>query len=280
MVLLAAVMHALWNFVVKTIPGGLSFVWLGALVVSAWMLPVLAVWLYVFPVVWTWQLIGCLIISSLLHMVYFAVLQRGYQVADLSVVYPVARGSAPVLSSLAAILFFAERPSLVAYAGLACIALGILLIAKPKSSPTDPTKLQLGLWYGFSTGVLIALYTIWDRYLVHTLLIAPLLIEAVSHPLRVLWLWPHARKHGPEIRTIWREHTRKVVFFAIVSPIAFIMILYALKTAPVHFVAPVREISIVLGVILAGKLLAEEHWVERLLGAILMVIGAVCLGCG
>lgn len=279
-VLIAAVMHALWNFVVKTIPGGTSFVWLGAAAVTAWMLPVLLVWLHYNPVVWTWTLAGQLLVSSVLHLVYFSFLQRGYQVSDLSVVYPLARGSAPVFSTLAAIAFLAERPSVLGYVGLGLIALGIVLIARPRGVVTDPAKLRTGLFYGIGTGVLIACYTIWDGWLVRTLLISPLLIEVVSHPLRMLFLAPHAVRNWLEIKEIWQKYTWRVVFFALVSPVAFLIVLYAMRVAPVHFVAPVRELSIVIGVLLAGKLLAEENMHERLFGASLMVCGAMCLALG
>jgi drug/metabolite transporter (DMT)-like permease len=279
-VLLAAVIHAYWNYIVKTIPGGASFVWIGALAVSAWMLPAVAIWLYFFPVVWTSTLILCLFVSGLLHMVYFLVLQQGYQKADLSVVYPLARGSGPIFSSLAAIALLGETMTSLAFCGLCLVAVGIILIARPRGQVLDKSRLQLGIGYGLLTGFLIAGYTIWDGYLVREMLVAPLVLEAFSHPLRVLILMPYALRHKTEISDIWQNYRTKLFLFAVLSPIAFLMILYALKHAPVHFVAPTRELSIVIGVVLAGKLLAEEDNHMRVFGSVFMVIGVVLLATG
>jgi drug/metabolite transporter (DMT)-like permease len=276
-VILAAVMHATWNYMVKTIPGGVQFVWLGALACTIWMVPLMFVWLYFEPMVWTWPIVLGLLFSSVIHLVYFLILQDGYQKADLSVVYPLARGSAPLFASAAAILFLGESPHFWAYIGLLLVATGIVLIARTSNNTTDRTRLHIGLKYGIGIGLMIALYTIFDRYLVREMLIAPFVLEAVSHPLRVAVLYPKVRNKMPEIRAIWRDYTAKVVIFALLSPTAFIMILYALKTAPVHFVAPARELSIVLGVMLGGKLLAEDDMRQRLIGALVMLLGVVLL---
>jgi drug/metabolite transporter (DMT)-like permease len=198
-------------------------------------------------------------------------------VADLSVVYPIARGSAPVVSSLAAMLLLNEAPTHLGLAGLFVVSMGIILIAWPKASSGNIGKVKLGVCFGLATGLLISAYTLYDTWLIRELALAPLVIEAVSHPFRVALLWPHAHKNKAEIWKIWREHTAKVLYFAILSPIAFLMILYALKTAPVHFVAPTRELSIVVGVLLAGKLLDEQDFGKRLAGSLLMVVGVVML---
>ncbi len=277
LVILAAFIHASWNLIIKTIPGGISFVWLGALVVSIWMVPVLLIWLWYFPVAWNWAVAGGLLISSALHFVYFAVLQRGYQVSDLSVVYPVARGSAPVIASVAALLLLGESADLSDYLGLLLVTGGILCIAWPGKHIEDKRKIQLGVYYGLSTGFLVAAYTLFDTWLMRSLALAPLVIEAVSHPFRVALLWPHARKNKAEILAIWKEHRLKVVYFALMSPIAFLLILSALKTAPVHFVAPTRELSIVIGVLMADRLLYEPEIGRRLVGSLLMLGGVVLL---
>jgi drug/metabolite transporter (DMT)-like permease len=280
LVLVAAVIHALWNYVVKTIPGGTSFVWLGAFAVSIWMTPVLIIWLYFYPFELTMPVFWGLLVSSVLHLVYFLTLQHGYAVSDLSVVYPLARGSAPIFSSMAAVYFLEEQFGKYTYAGLAAVFLGVLCIANPFKKVAESQKLKLGLSYGITVGFLIACYTLLDTYLIRTLSIAPLVIEAVSHPLRVLVLWPHARKNLPEIKEIWNKYRFKVLFFALMSPTAFLMILYALKYAPVHFVAPARELSIVVGVILGGRLLSEEDTKIRILGSLLMVLGIGILAFG
>lgn len=277
MVFAAAFLHAGWNFLAKTIPGGAAFVWLIAVVMSLTLLPFSVIYVVWFGFDWSVQNISVLLLTSLLHLVYFVTLQKGYEVADLSVVYPLSRGTGPVFATLGSVLFLNEEVSFWGLFGLGLVVFGVLLIAGLGQSTTDAARRKTGVYYGLIIGVLIACYTVWDGYAVKSLAIAPLLLEYTSHPFRVLALWPVARKRGPEIRKIWREHRWKIVTISLVSPLAFILVLYAMLEAPVHVVAPARELSIVFGVVFGGKLLAEENFWPRLLGALLILGGIVIL---
>ncbi len=272
-VLLSSVIHASWNYLAKTIPSGVLFVWLMATVTSIAYAPVF-VWFiitYGFPTdVWSLVFLAG---TAILHMVYFLVLQKGYQVGDLSVVYPLARGTGPLFATIGAVLFLQERISLVALAGLVLVALGVVLVAGLNGRMLGNKKAQAGVCYGVLTGFCIAAYTLWDGYAVRTLFIAPLLVEYVSHPLRVLTLAPRIKKRWSETRTIWQTYYRKILIISLISPLSFLLVLYALQRAPVHYVAPARELSIVLGVFLGAKLLTEEHFKRRMLGSLLIVLG-------
>jgi uncharacterized membrane protein len=98
--------------------------------------------------------------------------------------------------------------------------------------------------------------------------------------MRLLLLTPHALKNRAEVKSIWLGHWFKILVIAMVSPLAFILVLYAMKSAPVHVVAPIREFSIVIGVLLGAKLLAEEQMKVRLMGSGLILLGIVLLAFG
>src|SRR4051812_4470804 len=117
LVLAASFIHATWNLLAKRAGGGAPFVWAMS-VVSLFIYGPAVAWL-----VWSQHLVfnpmqyGFMAVSAALHLVYFLVLQRGYRVADLSLVYPLARGTGPMLSTIGAILLFGERPKGVALVG-------------------------------------------------------------------------------------------------------------------------------------------------------------------
>ncbi len=284
LVLFSSFLHAGWNYLAKTIPGGGLFVWLLALVMSVILLPVSVVQIWHFGFDWTTINVLALLITGILHTVYFLVLQKGYQEADLSVVYPLARGTGPVFSGIGAYLFLNEQIQYQDILGLVFVGAGALVIGgfsfrqlwQPNATAQKDLRVLKGVFYGMTTGFLISCYTIFDGYCVTTLAIAPVLIEYTAHPIRLLLLLPHARKNKEGVWKIWREHWQKILTIAIVSPFAFILVLYAMKSAPVHAVAPIREFSIVIGVVMGARFLAEEQVKTRLIGALLILTG-ICL---
>jgi drug/metabolite transporter (DMT)-like permease len=129
LVVAAAVAHAGWNLCAKRVPnGGALFVWLYSTASAVIFVPVAIASVLILgqrphPV---WLLaIG---LSGLLHVTYFVLLQRGYAVGDLSVVYPLARGTGPMFAVLAAVLLLGERPGLVPLLGAAVVVAGIAVI--------------------------------------------------------------------------------------------------------------------------------------------------------
>lgn len=277
LVLLSSFLHASWNYLAKRISGGIPFVWLIAVVMSLLLLPFSVWWLVEYGFDFSVVNLGALLLASILHLVYFVALQKGYEAADLSVVYPLSRGSGPVFTALGAVLFLGETLSISGIIGLCMVFAGVLLISGLGQKSADSQRQRLGVMYGFGIGLLISCYTVWDSYSVKVLLIAPLLLEYTAHPLRVLVLLPVARKHWPEIQSIWRQHHWKIIAISLMSPIAFILILYAIMKAPVHIIAPAREMSIVFGIIFGAKLLTEENFLPRFIGSLLILAGIILL---
>ncbi|TNE55024.1 MAG: EamA family transporter [Bacteroidetes bacterium] len=277
LVLLASVLHASWNYLAKTVPSGAPFVWLTAVVMSILLLPLAAGYVWFYGFVFTPETLAALLLTGILHLVYFLVLQVGYQRSDLSVVYPLARGSGPVFATLGAVLFIGEQVSLQAILGLCLVVSGVLFISGIAQGDADRKKVRTGVAFGLGIGILIASYTVWDGYAVKKLGLAPILLEYSANPIRIVALAPVAWRRWPEVRTIWTEHYLKILAVGIMAPLGYILILYAMKYAPVHLVAPTRELSIVLGVVFGAKLLTEQNFRPRLIGALLIVGGIVFL---
>jgi drug/metabolite transporter (DMT)-like permease len=217
--------------------------------------------------------------SAALHTAYFVLLNQGYRAGDLSLVYPLARGTGPLLSSLAAIVFLGERPSLIALGG------GLLIIGGVVILTTNLTQLrqsgaQDAVLYALVTGLFIAAYTLWDKQAVSYFGIAPLVLDWGANVGRAVLLAPFALKYSDQTIAEWREHKYEAIAIAVLIPLSYILVLTAMRFTPVSYVAPAREISILIGTAMGARLLAEGDTGRRLAAASAMVLGVVALAIG
>lgn len=272
----AAVAHATWNLVVKrTGASGPSFIWLGTVVGAIVFAPFGVASLIAEGsdlVLWA----ALTAVSGAFQVVYFLVLQRGYRLGDVSVVYPLARGTGPLLAVVLAIVILGERPTLTALAGAAVVIAGVVIIglAGGLSRARDN---RAGILYGLGVGVIIALYTLWDAAAVTVSALPPVGFYWGSVVVQVVLLAIPALRRGDQTRRMARQHPLAIVLFGILGPLAYILILAAMQLAPVSIVAPAREVSVVL-VGLAGWLLFREpHPVQRLIGAAVVLAGVALL---
>jgi uncharacterized membrane protein len=134
--------------------------------------------------------------------------------------------------------------------------------------------------YGLLTGVFVAAYTLWDKHAVSALLIPPLLQSWATTLVTVALLTPLAVRHRKEALSLWRARKPEVLGIAVLSPLSYILVLTALVFTPVSYVAPAREISILIGVVMGTQLLAEGQAASRLLAAGAMVVGVAALALG
>jgi drug/metabolite transporter (DMT)-like permease len=217
--------------------------------------------------------------SGVLHLGYFVFLQRGYAIGDLSLVYPLARGTGPLLATAAAIILLGERPGTVALLGIALITIGVFMLTV---EPGNARKANWGksVVYGLLTGAFIAAYTIWDKHAVSALLIPPLLQSWVTTLVTTGLLTPLAVRRRGKVLAIWREHKIEALGVAVLSPLSYILVLTALVFTPVSYVAPAREISILIGAAMGATLLAEGDVRRRLVAATVMVLGFAALALG
>jgi drug/metabolite transporter (DMT)-like permease len=279
LVLGAAVLHASWNLLAKRAgQAGIGFVWLCAVFGTAIYLPVAVIAYVVGRPDLSGTRILFLVGSGVLHACYFTLLQRGYRVGDLSVVYPLARGTGPMLSTALAIAVLGERPTALAVAGAVMICLGVFVLGRVTSGSTGGNA-RAGVLFGLATGVLIATYTLWDRHAVAELAIPPLILDWAANAVRATVLTPIALRLGTW-RRVWQEFRREIVVVALISPLAYILVLFAYRISPVSYIAPAREVSILIGTMLGVRLLREGRLGPRLIGAGAIVGGLVALALG
>ena len=275
LVLAAAVCHATWNFCVKRIDGGPEFIWLFSAVSAVLYLPVaLGILIVEHPSFGLWPLVF-IAGSAILHLGYFLLLQTGYRKGDLSLVYPTARATGPLLSTSLAVLILGESVSAQMLVGAVVIVFGVLMLTG--GIRPGARNASASLLFGIATGGLIGCYTVWDAFAVATLLVPPVLLDYASSLGRVALLGPIARRRWSLVRAHWAHHKVSVIAIALFNPLAYILVLYALTFTPVAYVAPTREISVLLSV-LAGSLLLHEGGLARRLGwAALILAGMVIL---
>ena len=219
-------------------------------------------------------------------MLYYVVLLRGYRKADLTVVYPLARGSGPLLSSLVAILFLGEQISALGGLGIGAVVGGVFLVAggpglfRQAHDPLQRARIRKGMVYGLLTGVFIASYTVVDGYAVKVLLLSPILVDYMANFVRVAFLLPSVVQDLPAARVLWASQWKYAAIVGIISPISYVLVLYAMQVAPLSHVAPAREVSMLFAALLGGHLLGEGDRVARLLGAACIAIGVMALALG
>lgn len=275
LVLGSACLHAGWNLLAKRAKGGVEFLWLFALLTVAVYAPVAALYVLVARPSFTLLHLGLALVSSAIHVGYFVCLQRGYRAGDLSLVYPLARGSGPALATLLAILLLGERPGVQALAGTALVVFSVFVLSGGRSLLRSEQR--TAALYGLATGVFIASYTVWDGYSVGHLGAAPLLFTFTGEVGRLLLLAPLMVGKRAEVASVWRQYRWEALGVAVLSPLAYVMVLTAMQFTPVSLVAPTREISILIGTLLGTRLLQEGHGGRRLLGAVGMVCGVALL---
>jgi drug/metabolite transporter (DMT)-like permease len=279
LVLTAAVAHAAWNFLAKGAEGGAAFVWLSTVAGAAIYLPVLVLVLLVAPGHLGWVALGLMAGSGAMHAVYFVVLQRGYAVGDLSLVYPLGRGSGALLAAVGAIILLGEHPSaLTIFGGATIVAAVFSLIVRPGAS------LRRGggaaTCYALATGVAIASYTLWDKHAVGPAGLSPIVYLWGSNIGIGLTLTPWVLRNPGRLRRAWVTSRRRAAGVGLLSLLAYVLILYALKHAPVSSVAPARESSILIGVLLGSVVLGEGDTRRRLIAAAATLVGITALALG
>jgi uncharacterized membrane protein len=281
LVVLASFLHASWNLLAKQAASvGPVFVFaynlIACLAYAPWVIYVLV---HGAGIAWTWMGIGFVLLSGLIHLAYSLSLQRGYQVADLSMVYPVARGTGPLLSTIGAILILGEMPSGQGVAGLALVVIGIGLIATQGDlSAFRRPGGQAGVRWGTATGGLIASYTVVDAYAVKTLGIAPVVLDWFSNLLRFFLLTPLVIANPRRAFEAMRGYWWIAVGVGLLSPLSYILVLAALTSgAPLSLVAPMREMSMMVGALMGMVILREPVRRWRLAGCAILIGGVILL---
>ena len=276
LVLLSAVAHASWNLMLKRAADPEVFAWC-LLVVATVLLAPLGVALLLFnsvglPGLWF------VLVTVVLHVLYFNLLARGYAQGDLSLVYPVARGMGPMLVPVLAVVFLNETIEPLAIAGIAAIIGGIYTISwwgnfhQVLRSPLLFLR-STGMRYAVLTGLTIAAYSIVDKEGVGH--IQPLLYMYFLSFGTAVMLAPYILFHkgAAAVRTEWRANAVPITVAGLLTFTAYGLVLTAFSLSRVSYVAPAREVGIVIGVLMGVYLLKEPFVGGRLLGSGFIVGG-------
>jgi drug/metabolite transporter (DMT)-like permease len=272
----AACAHAAWNFFAKQARGGIAFVWLAGLCAVVCYAPAAALQLLLRDKGISAAGVAFMAGSGCLHSAYFTTLQRGYAEGDLSVVYPLARGTGPALSVVAAVVILGERPGPVALVGAALVVIAVLSLAG--AGHRRPNRAAIG--FALATGVTIAAYTLWDAHAVQDLAQPAIAYYWGSEVTRALILATPALRDRAGLRTALAHDRRAILAVGLLSPLAYILVLVALTLAPVSVVAPGREASIVIASLLGTHLLDEGDPGRRVAAAATILVGIACLAVG
>jgi len=276
LVLLSALAHASWNLMLKRAKDPQIFAWWLVVVASVLLFPlgVALLWLNPvgFPGLW-------FVLATIgLHVFYFNLLARAYDQGDLSLVYPVARGMGPMLVPILAVILLNETVGPLAIIGIAAIICGIYTISlwgNFKQLLRSPLLLlrSAGMRYALLTGLTIAVYSIVDK-------------KGVSHVQPLLYMYfltigtaiilaPYilGSKGLEAVKTEWRANYWYITAAGLLTFIAYGLVLTAFSLSRVSYVAPAREVGIVIGVLMGIILLKEPFGKGRLFGSILIVSG-------
>lgn len=286
LVLTAALVHATWNYFLKKANATRPFWWLVYIITAVVTVP--ALFIYDPQALSNITPIGWLVIalSAPIHVIYGQVLQIGYKKSDYSIVYPTARGTGPLITVLCAVLILGDRPSFWGWIGIALILASIVLLAMPhkQDKQTQDLRIRAGIFWGFLTGCFIAGYSFCDAWAVQQETgLTPLSFYFPSIAVRAIVFAPFIMMHAN-----WKAESKEILTtprlqkaLAVVtvgSPLAYILVLYAMTIAPLAYVAPSREVGMMIGVVLGGLLLRERLSVTRLAGVIGMTLGVILVG--
>lgn len=281
LVVFSAFIHASWNFVLKKSGGGTGLITCASLLSLCIYAPIVAVATWMVGYQFKPMHLALMFASGMIHTFYFLMLDRAYRSGgDLSIVYPLARSTGPLITIVVAVMLLGERPGPTAIAGAVLIgASALVLTGNPFAWHKSEARHAVG--FALLTGCVIAGYTIFDKASVAAWLIPPLLYDWGCNLFRVCVLVPFTRHRNPgSIASAWRERKGAVLAIALGSPLSYILVLTAMVFTPVSLVAPAREVSILFAALMGAHFLQEGDLARRVVAAIGMVLGISGLALG
>jgi drug/metabolite transporter (DMT)-like permease len=279
-VLGSAVLHATWNALAKAVKDHLvGFV---ALNLSAGAVCLLVVPFVTAPARRAWPYLA---VSVVLHVGYQALLLQSYRVGDLSQVYPIARGTAPLLVALLAVPLADERLGAVQFAGVVAIGGGLISLAHVRGWLTAGSARGVpgpppALVFAFATGLLITAYSMVDGLGVRRAESALgyaawlVLIESVSIPVFALV------RERARVRRAWRATWRLAAFGGVLSVTAYAIVLWAQTQGALAAVTALRETGVIVAAVIGAVVFHEHFGRRRVVAAVLVAAGVVLLNVG
>ncbi len=277
LVMIAAVFHASWNVLARKVSGNLAVFWLSLWVAVVVWLPVVSGLGVLRGPQALWHMVVAgypyILATGALHAVYFFLLARAYEHGEISVVYPVARGSGIGLTALSAWIFLAEEITLLGAAGITLVSIGILsmgLVAVRSAQSLQGFRAALGV------GLTIVSYSLIDKLGVGV--VNPILYIWSMFALTALMLIPALRRrHTGVIRQVWRTSWRSIVLIGIGSSGTYLIILFALTLGQVSYIVALRELAVVIGALFGVVFLQEPLTRVKLIAIAVITAGLVCI---
>ena len=274
LILLAALLHAAWNFFAKRSGGGLTVLWLGAAISTVVTLPAAIAFLWGKPVPVTGLVVASG--SGVVHCVYWWALARMYRHGDISLAYPIARGSGVLGTALGSMLLIHEPFSVAGGAGILLVCSGVFALGYQRRREAVRTRTVLD---ALLAGLTITGYSLIDDRGVERL--DPTAYLAVETGVGALLLalagWPRLRAR---IAGAYRRDWKTVWIIGIGSPLTYLIVLFAYRGGPVGYISAVREFSVVIAALLGMRFLGERLGSARIIGIALVVAGMVLIRIG
>ena len=281
-VVVAAFFHASWNFLAKKSKNKMAFIWWFLLIAAIGYLPM-------FLYFWPRHTVGlsgwaCIVATGILHALYFWFMGGAYERGDLSLVYPLSRGSGPLLVPILAIFFLQEQLSFAGIVGISLVILGIYCIHLKSFSlgafiePFRALRGTASVW-ALCTGGTIAGYSLVDK--VGVGLVYPPVYIYLMFVISLLLLSPYVlAKQRAALKLEWLVNKGPVLIDGVLVLFTYLMILFAFRLSKVSYVVAAREVSIVFSAFLGIIWLKEKHASQKIAGAALIALGVVFIGLG
>lgn len=280
LVLAAGLLHASWNLILKrSSERVLVAAWamlLGAVVFIPTLVPAWP------PPVGVWPFVGA---SAVVYVAYYGCLARAYGDGDFSLIYPIARGTAPAMLALWAVLFLGERPSPGGVLGIATILCGLVVLGGAPvwsrvagiRTPGGHRWRQLrpharGSGYAFLVAFFISVYSTLDGAAVRQWDPMPYLV-LVFGLSGLAFVGILATRGGKRAFRVLRTHFRPIAMIAVMTLVAYALVLRAFQIAPISYAGAAREVGIVFGALAGWLLLGERFGRIRTVGAVLVFAG-------
>lgn len=274
LLLASALLHATWNLLVKRAREKQIFTW-WALMIGLLCFSPLLFQVRTFPAsIWPYVLS-----SGLTEGIYYFVLIRAYQYGDFSLVYPMARGAAPALLTLWAVLFLGERPAPLGLAGIGLLIIGLVVVGSTswwqQRQASSVAGAALGL--ALATACCVSIYSAIDGAAVHHVAPLPYTVLVVGLAGTLLAPLIVLRYGGKAMLTELRTNWPAIVLTGVLSLLTYMLVLLAYSFAPVSYGGAIREVSIVFAAFIGWRWLGEGFGHARILGAALIFAGILAI---
>lgn len=281
LVLLSSSLHVFWNTLVKQSEDKPSFALLTTVVATLVLVPVFVVGRLVQPGVLGPSIWGWAALSGLFEALYVVLLFGAYGRADLSVVYPLSRGVAPLVTLILGGKLLGDSVSMLQSAAVLIIAAGVTGVSFSSHRPAIPAINRSGFLFSVGTGCMIAGYHLVDRRAMS--MVDPpnpleylFLVHLFLSAFIILWFGVCLRR-GREILSEWMTNRAGVLIVGVCVPAAYFLIVLALRYGNVTYVTAGRNIGIVLSTLVGLFFLKERVSRGRMVGSVLILAGVVGL---